>query len=268
MTITHDLISCWRQCKLESPPYLFHNDNLDKVNGHIKTRETFKEYISKAEYGLSHDTILHTGLLPVPFICDLEKASIYILMLNPGFSPSDYFAEQHSPDFRNAVIRNLRQENGNDEYPFFGLNPQFAWHPGFEYWQKKFDSIIRKIAEQPGCTYQNAMSKLAKNIACLELLPYHSKSFGAGALLKSLPSVEVMRKFVREILIPRAKDGTAIIIVTRGVNSWKLPKFVDNDYDHVIIYKGSEARAASLSKGSRGGKAICNQLNLISEKLC
>ena len=73
------------------------------------------------------------GLLPMPFAGNFEKASIFVIMLNSGLSAGDYFAEQYRPEFWNAHIRNLRQENANDEFPLIFLNPQFAWHPGFEY---------------------------------------------------------------------------------------------------------------------------------------
>jgi hypothetical protein len=259
--LSHDLISGWRNCNLVSPPYLFPDDVPQIASGDFKVFQSFDEYVASKEFGLSSDTSLHTGLLPVPFVGDLEKASIFVLMLNPGLSAGDYFAEQYKPEFRNAHIRNLRQENGNDEYPFFCLNPQFAWHPGFGYWHKKFDKTIREIAKQSEITYQEAMGKLAKNLVCLELLPYHSKSFGSGRLLKFLPSVKVMLNFVHEVLLPKVKDGKVIIVATRSVNNWQLPK-----HENIISYEGGETRSAHLTLKSRGGEAIANHLGLVNQK--
>ena len=34
---------------------------------------------------------LHLGLIPDPFMGDMLNASIYVLMLNPGLGPGDYF---------------------------------------------------------------------------------------------------------------------------------------------------------------------------------
>ncbi|GAB4549179.1 MAG: hypothetical protein Fur002_26260 [Anaerolineales bacterium] len=260
MTLPHKLASDWRNCNLESKPYLFPDDAPHMTSGNFKIFQSFSEYVSSKEFGLSPDIKLHTGLLPIPYAGNLEKASIFVLMLNPGLSAGDYFAEQQ-PEFRNAQIQNLRQENGSIEYPFVFLNPQFAWHPGFGYWHKKFGAVIEKLANQSEITYQEAMSILSKNLACLELLPYHSKSFGSGSLLKILPSVKVMQNFVHEVLIPKAKDGKVIIIATRGVKNWQLPK-----HKNIIAYEGGETRSAHLSPSSRGGMAIANHLSLLKQK--
>jgi hypothetical protein len=257
MALSHDLISCWRSCNLTAPPYLFPDDVSRMANSDFKVFQSFDGYVASKEFGLSSDTSLHAGLLPLPFVGNLENASVFILMLNPGLSAGDYFAEQNSPEFRNTCIRNLRQENGNDDYPFVFLNPQFAWHPGFGYWHKKLDDIIEKLARQSGMAYQEAMSKLAKNLTCLELIPYHSKSFGSAPLLNILPSVSVMLSFVHEILIPKAEDDKVVIIATRSVKNWRLP-----EHENIITYEGGETRSAHLSLTSRGGVAIANRLGL------
>jgi hypothetical protein len=265
MTITHDLIKNWRKCEFECPPYFFPDDEPQIRNRFFFP--TFAKYVSSEEFGQSSDKSLHIGLLPIPFIGNLEKASIFVLMLNPGLSAGDYFAEQSMPKFREAQIRNLRQENSDDEYPFFCLNPQFAWHPGFEYWKKKFDNITGELAKHKGITYQQAMSKLAKNVVCLELFPYHSKRFPSVLSPKKLPSAVMIRNFVNERVLPKAINGEAIIIVTRGVKIWdlNLPKdknkniiIPKNKEGNIIVYKPSEARSAYLTKTSPGGKAILN----------
>jgi hypothetical protein len=251
MCTDHHLIERWRKCNLEGPPYLFPDDQPEIINDKAKTYRDFDEYIAGLDFGASSDRNLHIGLLPIPYVGNLANASIFVLMLNPGFSRGGYFAEQHSPEFKQAHIRNLLQKNADDEYPFIFLDPRFVWHPGFEYWQNKFHTIIEALAEQSGTTYRQAMSKLAKRLSCLELLPYPSKSFNAGALLNILPSVKAMQEFVWEILLPKAKDEKVLIIVTRGVKYWQLPK-----HKNIILYEGSETRLASLTLNSRGGKAI------------
>ncbi|MGD0005028.1 MAG: hypothetical protein ABSE06_12455, partial [Anaerolineaceae bacterium] len=231
--------------------------------GEFMIFQSFDEYVASVEFGLSSDTSLHTGLLPLPFAGNLEKASIFVLMLNPGLSAGDYFAEQRIREFREAHIRNLRQENSDDEYPFVFLNTQFAWHPGFEYWKKKLDNIIGELAKHDGITYQQAMSKLAKNMACLELIPYHSKRFPSILSFNNLPSMVMMRKFVNEIVLPKAINGETIIIVTRGAKIWNL-NLPNDEQRNIIIYKKSEARSAYLSKTSPGGKAILKHFGIVS----
>lgn len=259
MTVTHKLISGWRNCNLDSKPYLFPDDVPHITSANSKIFNSFSEYFSSEEFGLSNGE-LHTGLLPLPYAGNLEKASIFVLLLNPGLSPGDYFAEEKT-EFRNAKIQNLRQEIGNIEYPHISLNPQFAWHSGFTYWHDKLDKVIAELVKKSGLTYQEAMSILSKNLASLELVPYHSKSFKQWKLLKKLPSVEAMRNFVHEILVPKAKEGKGIIIATRCVNDWQLP-----EHENIINYNSGEARAAHLSPSSRGGNAILNHMKRLMEK--
>jgi len=257
MNKNFDLIDGWCKCNLESPPYLFPDDKLEIVNSHASIYLTFDDYIMSSAFGESSDTKLHIGLLPLPYVGNLAQASIFILMLNPGLSPGDYFAEQHNREFREAHIRNLRQENASDDYPFFCLDPRFSWHPGFGYWQKKFHIIIEALSKQSKKTYQQAMCQLAQSLAGLELLPYHSKSFGAGSLLHSLPSTQAMLAFVHEILLPKVEDDRAIIIATRGGKNWQLPK-----HKNIIVYEGSETRSAYLTLNTRGGNTIASHLGL------
>lgn len=182
---------------------------------------------------------------------------MFILMLNPGLSYGDYFAEHHVEPFRQALIRNLRQDNEDDEYPFMFLNPQFAWHPGFTYWQRKVHGVVNALANRAETTYQQALSRVARSLACLELVPYHSRCFGASSLPRLLPSANAMVEYVEDVLIPRAKKGDVTIVATRSRDNWKLP-----EHENIVIYEGAETRAAHLTLDSRGGKAIARQLGL------
>jgi hypothetical protein len=195
---------------------------------------------------------------------DLRNASIFILMLNPGLSPGDYFAEQNWPSWREAVVNNLRQEELDEEYPFLGLYPRFAWHPGFGYWNKKFRSIAIEIGEQQSVSYREALGRISRRVAGLELVPYHSKSYGGRSLLRKLPSRNIILRYVHNTLAPKADKGQALIIVIRGAKSWGLHEKKDNQNRQTIfVYQGSEARSASLSLNkSRGGPAIARWLGL------
>lgn len=249
-----DLVSEWRKCGLESPPFLFPDDEKMITPELGRLFQSFDEYITSNEFGVSPDTKIHPGLLPVPYMGDLKNSSIFILMLNPGFSPRDYFAEQQA-GFKEAMVRNLLQENQGSEFPFIYLNPQFAWHPGFDYWLEKLDDVIRKLALVQNTPYQQAMSILAKKLVCLQLFPYHSKSFGSGNLITKLPSVRLMYRYVNKVVVPKVKEGNAILIAARGVKRWRLP-----EHENIIKYDPSAARSASLSLKSKGGEAILKNL--------
>lgn len=253
----HRLIQLWQKCPLNTPPFILPEDRAEIQNWNLSEYHSFDKYISSPTFGQRKDTSLHVGLLPIPYVGNLQKATVFILLLNPGLSPGDYFAEHKDEQFRESHIRNLRQENINDEFPFFFLDPRFAWHPGFEYWQGKFDNIAQALAEKEKITYREALRRLAQNVACLELMPYHSKSFGSGLLLKQLPSARVMCEYVHDILIPKARSNDAVVVATRSVQNWNLPK-----QKNIVLYKSGETRSAHLTLKSSGGKAIAKNLGL------
>lgn len=258
MSNDHRLIADWRRCDLESPPYLFPGDkeHLDDSR-HVVVHTTFEQYLNSEEFG-GADKILHTGLLPLPYIGNLEKATIFVLMLNPGLSHGDYFAEYHCPEFRKAHVRNLKQDIRADD-PFLFLDPRFAWHPGFVYWQRKFNGIIATLARKEfRDSYKDAIREFSRKVACLQLVPYHSRSFGAGDLRRRLPSVEGMREYVREVVVPKAEDGSAVVVVTRSHADWGPMANKQN----IVVYEKSESRSAHLTPGSRGGEAIAKHLGI------
>ena len=101
-----------------------------------------------------------------------------------------------------------------------------------------------------------ALSFFAKSVAALELLPYHSASFGLPArIMNDLHSVCLARSYVSEVLVPRARRGGALLIAARQAGTWGLA-----EEEHTIVYKGSETRAAYFTPDSRGGKAILRHL--------
>ena len=252
------LIEGWRNLEIDKAPYLFDGDEQVITSASVKTClfKTVDEYIENLNFGRVDDKCFHLGLLPVPYVGNLQKSSVFILMLNPGFSLADYF-EQNILDFKKYYKQNLYQENSDAEYPFLFLNPHLAWHPGFAYWHRKFSNILNELVKNKGISYLEALKLLSQNVACLELVPYHSKSFGAYSLTNKLPSIQAMLDFVHHVLLPKVKRDKAVIIVTRSGKFWDLP-----NHDNIIVYLKAEAQGAHLTIKSRGGKAIAKQIGL------
>lgn len=255
-----DLISRWRDCSLATPPYILPGDEVL-----LHERRWTHPFHSFAEYAASPalaapDDLLHPGLLPVPFMGDLQRARIYLLMLNPGFRPASYYAEEQSAEYRQALLRNLRQEHGGELYPFVSLDPQFAWHGGFTYWHTRLGPWAAELSLQRGCSHQEALSVLARSICVLQLVPYRSSRFGLPVrVVKQLASVRLALEYVRDALVPRAQAGEALIVATRSGEHWRLP-----EHENMIVYQGSERRSAHLSRNTRGGRAIARHLGLTS----
>ena len=167
-------------------------------------------------------------------------------MLNPGLGPSDYYAEQTSREWRDLLVHNLYQDEPSVGFPF--LDQRFAW--ACSYWLGKPKVLIWELREQMG-SFQAAIEVLRRNLVVLDLVPYHSPSFGVPwQVVDGLASSRLMRAAAAE-LTKRARSGEILVIVTRGAKFWDI-----EDGPGTIVYTGGEARAASLSATSRGGKAI------------
>jgi hypothetical protein len=254
------LIKFWRDCPVDSK-LLAHPEDLNLLTrkGAVLPEsmpQSFESFIAAPRFD---DCRMHLKLLPQPYAGDLLRAKIFILLLNPGLGYTDYWGESRMESFRGRLEANLRQELEGIEYPFLWLDPEFCWHGGFVWWEKKLRDVINVIAsEQFKGSYIDALRDLSTKIASLELLPYHSFSFGAHKLIEELPSVSVMREFVRERLALEAKSGKRILIVTRQQNAWGLTATEEN----IIIYTGGHTRGASLGTNSKGGKAILRQYGI------
>ncbi len=262
-----DLIGFWNRFRLTAPPFVHPDDDLpilrEKAPWSPKTDPAdFESYVSGPRFGDAEDHRLHLSLFPVPYAGDLRSAPVVILALNPGFKHSDYWAEFKDSEFQKRLRTNLRQLFNDTDYPFPFLDPQFCWHSGFRWWERKLRDVIQSIAKERyrgyRGSYLRALKFLSQNLACIELIPYHSDTFRDHRLLKELPSAKHARTFVRENLVPAAIAGKRTVIVTRQKAGWEMPR----QGGDLIIYGKGEPRGASLSKNSRGGKAILKRFGI------
>ncbi len=271
-----DLLSEWHKWDSNSFPHMLEAD-ADVLKSrwseqYVAKHRSWDEAIQDHDFCEPNDTRLHLGLLPTPFMGDMRNASIYVLMLNPGLSPCDYYGEYQISPFRQALLANLRQERLEGVMPFISLDPQFAWHSGFDYWHGKLRKVIQELAKARsekvrGTTFAEARSELGAKLAVVQLVPYHSASFtDRGRLLDDLYSVQLAGEFVQETVAKRVRAKQAIAIVTRQVERWNkyLPEDL-TDKQGVTRYTQHEARGASLSPTSPGGRAILRHLGVNPE---
>ena len=254
----HELIKAWRNQKPKKDLYVLSGDvpalrepGLDRFT---KVFKSWKDYYSTADFDRPEQKGLHLGLIPQPYCGDLENAEIYILMLNPGLHPTDYYGELEVPAFRKAAIDNLKQ-TGNKQYPFVFLNPEFSWHGGYDWWHGKLKGVIAELAKYKNISYAESRQMVSKKIASIELFPYHSKSFAHHAWIDKLESVRLVKSYVNDYIVPKVKSGNATVIVTRQTKVWGLKNGTNS-----IVYSAGKARSASLSPNSDGGKAIIKRL--------
>jgi hypothetical protein len=186
-----------------------------------------------------------------------------VLLLNPGFSYVDYFEEYEVEAFRQRRIDNLAQNLDGVEFPFSGLDPEFCWGGSYRWWEGKLHDIVVKIADrQFGNRYREALQFVAKHIAHMELVPYHSSGFNSAALIKKLPSAQMAKSFFQNVLLPDAKAGRRTVIVTRQATAWGVSA-KDKTAD-LIVYEGGQTRGASLGPRTTGGQAILRRFGIRS----
>lgn len=256
-----NLINFWRNCPVDSK-LLAHPEDLGLLNksGAVLPEsmpQSFESFIAAPGFD---DPRMHLRLLPQPYAGDLRRAEIFILLLNPGLGYTDYWGESRMAFFRRRLERNLLQEIEGIEFPFLWLDPEFCWHGGFVWWEKKLRGVIDVIAKEIfSGRYIDALRDISTKVASLELIPYHSFSFGAHRLIDELPSVEAIRGFVKERLALEAKSGRKTLIITRQQSAWGSLEKREN----IIIYSGGHTRGASLSPNSEGGRAILRHYGIV-----
>lgn len=264
--MTMDMIEFWRQAQFTSSIYI-HPADLPHISDYVRWNQSdgptdFESYTRGSRFHPEDDRP-HFSLLPVPFVGDVRNAPVILLMLNPGLQYADYWAEFKVPDFKDRLQKNLHQDFTGTNYPFFYLDPTLCWHPGFIWWESKLRDIAKAITKSSTFkrTYREALELLAKNVACIELFPYHSVSFRDHGLLDKLPSVKCAKAFVQSLNDLDVSNGSRTLIVTRQVAQWGLQKTASNKNLH--LYSKGQARGASLSTATAGGKAILRQLGFM-----
>jgi hypothetical protein len=264
----NSLAEFWRAMPLDGPPYIHPKDKeglSDKeLDSYFDTKEglvDFDSFVRSRRFGDRNDNRFYTSLLPGPYAGSIERADIFILMLNPGFEYVDYFAEYRdeyhgTTEFKAIRSKTNRQELGDVGFPFFYLNPEFCWHSGFMYWERKLRPILETIANDEKCGgYFGALKAMSQRFATLQLVPYHSRGFSAGSLITKLPSTKVMIEYVKDQLVPSAKRGEKTLIVTRKAKEWGIEAAPPN----IVVYGRNQARGAHLGPDSDGGQAILRQ---------
>lgn len=245
-----DFFHAWRGVSLK-PPFVLPGDAVLLEKRHERRRCVLdlRQYLADPNFG-SRDKRLHLGLLPHPFAGRIDSAPVVLLCLNPGLNPQDYFGE-YQFGFDAIRRRNLVQ---GPLMPW--LDPQLSWHSGFKYWHAKFAGIIDEVRRRRRISRLEALRFVGEEIALLQLVPYHSASFGLPRrLVEQLESVRLARTFLNDVLLPRARNGKALVVCTRAAKRWRL----DNE-DSVLVYGPAQARGASIGPNTQGGKRILERL--------
>jgi hypothetical protein len=262
---TIDFIRFWRRCRVDRPPFVHPDDEpilREHGRGVLDERtHTFESYIRSERFGATKDRWLHLGLLPVPFVGDIRRADVVILLLNPGFGITDYFSEYQHPEFRERHVASLWQRPAQNGYPLHFLDPEMCWHGGSTWWMRKLGEVVAALASKRfNGSYLKALRETARRVAAVELFPYHSSNFAEWRLLDRLPSVSMARRFAADVLLADAQVGDRLIIVTRQAERWLPRKRSRSLGRNVLVIGKNHARGIPLGPRFAAGAAILRRL--------
>jgi hypothetical protein len=232
-----ELISAWKKLDTTKPPILMKEDQEIMLDQDwFSPKEP--ELIAADEF-FNTGKKFHLGLVPVPYAGKILTASIYVLMLNPGFSSLDLFAEEQHPEFRQRVIKGLSGRAPN-QY----IDPRFHWTGGFTYWYERLGKFAEEFHKDLGLPLRKVIKVFADHIATLELIPYHSARFNMPAnQFRKLKSVQLIQGFAQGYVSDRARNKECSLIVARGAAHWDL----DDSNPNIHVIRGGRTRRAYLS---------------------
>jgi hypothetical protein len=186
---------------------------------------------------------LHVNLLPQPFVGNLDRSLVFVLLANPGFAVTDYQDELGNADHASACCANLRQ-TGIGFYPL--LPPSLSTGAG-KYWRGRLRTLVADLAKLLNISEQKASRIVVERFAVVEAGAYHSKS-APGDWYDELPSSQAAKSFVQRTLLPRADSGEIMLFVWRKASFWAVPPARRG-----VLYRRPEtAQLKNLSVPERG----------------
>jgi hypothetical protein len=244
------IVEEWRSgLHKERIPYIHTGDSILKTHPYY-SYYSYDAFIKDQAFG-DVDHRFHLNLFPAPYSGSIEHAKIYILMLNPGFAPIDYYAQQYCSPFFAAIKNDVYQEEKR-EFPFTYLDPEFAWTGGGQYWYKKLNDIIQGVKTRRRLSFRESVKVVSESICTLEMFPYHSKHFNVPKrIIDQMETPKMMKRFIKDYVLKRTAADQACLIVTRGNNFWNI-----NKGKNIAIYSGTQARGAHLNQDSSGGQLM------------
>ncbi len=207
-------------------------------------REVIREH-------LRQPSRLQAGLIPQPYLGDLRSADIVLCLLNPGVDPSNYLSERKGSEARRQKLATLHQHMDDLASPFYPVDPEVANTGAFGWWWPRFVKLAEPLMDE-GLSFDESMQTLSRRIACVEIVPYHSRNGDpiSASMIAALPSSRLAIDCVRY----KAEQGAQVILF-RSHASWGLK----DDGEHIRIATDA-TRSIVLGKATQAGQIIKRRL--------
>lgn len=220
------------------------------LGNHPRTRGLASGVSALARWFPAHGNPDH-NLVPVPFVGDLAKARIVILMGNPGAGGNpeglvEHEAERKHRKFRDTLLNTLEDGGSRDGFylrPGSGLE---AIAPGYNYWLQSvhLGDLLKDFS-----AFQKKW--ILDHLLVLQVFPYHSKNMGRipNGLEQVLPSSYRSREMAWHFL-ELARKGEIFLFFGRCLRRW-----------------GIEAEDLGIRDRFSGYQLNCGSFSLASERV-
>ena len=184
--------------------------NEDGFNGNYVLKEE-QAIVEKFNKKIKNDLYkVHTQIMPAPFMGDVHKAPVVILMLNPGFTKEEDSADYYNKykDWWQMEIQHIHKF---PDLPLFCLDEEYG--KSSDYWIKKLKPL----------TSVSSNEKVARNLCKIQFFPYHTEKY--RNIHKNLFTEEGFEDYLPSQkynfqLVKNAMARNAIIIITRSKKMW------------------------------------------------
>jgi hypothetical protein len=164
---------------------------------------------------------------PIPFLGDVERAPVTLLMCNPCMSIKEQ--EEERRYYSDLLVENLRTNRDPKFWPLVSDRFEVSDTIFGKYWRRIWDPIR---------THDFGWKYVSKRVCMLNFVPYASTKFRETRDIFDWEST----RLVREVALEKAKNPENLIIVARRVKSWSIP-----DAPNVVKFSPIESRGIHLN---------------------
>ncbi|EIJ36953.1 hypothetical protein [Thiothrix nivea] len=197
------------------------------------------------------DFSIQTQLFPEPFIGD-PNSPLYVLGLNPGYSPLADDKWHSDAEFTEAITNNINHRPTS--FPFYFLNPKFENAPGSAWWLMRSRWLRGEVGNE----------FLAQSMFCVELFPYHSHKY--KSIPKSISSSSLVPSSNYSVfLVQQAILANKTIIAMRALKQWF--KLIPQLKTYGKLHRLNSPQNVSLSPNNIAGySALVDELITAKEQ--
>ena len=197
-----------------------------------------RSIIAKFNAEVSDTYKIRTSIFPAPFMGDVHNASVFILMLNPGYDPKEA-KNGYYKAYEDWWLQQIQHILPKPKLPLFCLDDDYLQKS--PYWANKLKPLTAVAGKEA----------VSRQVAKVQFFPYHSQKYKPlfKRLLKEegfdsyLPSQEYNFSLVR-----KAMDRKALILIPRSRRYWfkAIPELRNypnlhftNSYGNIIFSKNN-----------------------------